>query len=30
LLWLFVLGCIAFAVTSLVGAAHRRGMIGRR
>jgi D-alanyl-lipoteichoic acid acyltransferase DltB (MBOAT superfamily) len=25
LLWLFVLGCVAFAVTSLVGAARRRG-----
>jgi uncharacterized membrane protein YesL len=30
LFWLFVLGCVAFAVTSIVGAARRRGMIGRR
>ena len=30
LFWLFVLGCVAFAVTSLVGAAQRRGLIGRR
>jgi len=30
LFWLFVLGCIAFAVTSSGGGAHRRGMLGRR
>ena len=30
LLWLFFLGLIAFVVTSLFGAAHRRGSFGRR
>jgi len=30
LLWLFILGCVAFTLTSLAGAAHRRGLIGRR
>jgi hypothetical protein len=30
LFWLFVLGCVAFAVTSLVGAARRRGIVSRR
>jgi uncharacterized membrane protein len=30
LFWLFVLGCIAFGVTALAGAARRRGILGRR
>jgi hypothetical protein len=30
LLWLVFLGAIAFVVTSIVGAAHRRGILGRR
>jgi hypothetical protein len=30
LFWLFVLGCVAFAVTSMVGAARRKGILGRR
>jgi uncharacterized membrane protein len=30
LFWLFVLGCIAFAVTAVAGAARRRGVLGRR
>ena len=30
LFWLFVLGLIAFAVTSVAGAARRKGLIGRR
>ena len=30
LFWLFVLGCVAFAVTALAGAGRRRGVIGRR
>ena len=30
LFWLFVLGCVAFAGTSLVAAARRRGLLSRR
>jgi hypothetical protein len=30
LFFLFVLGCIAFGVTALVGGARRRGILGRR
>jgi hypothetical protein len=30
LFWLFVLGCVAFAVTSFVGTARRKGILGRR
>jgi len=30
LFWLFVLGCVAFTLTSLAGAAQRKGLIGRR
>jgi hypothetical protein len=30
LFWLFILGCIAFAVTGVLGAAQRRGLTGRR
>ena len=29
LFWLFVLGCVAFTVTSIVGA-RRKGLLGRR
>ncbi len=30
LFWLFVLGCVAFTVTSIVGALRRKGIVGRR
>jgi hypothetical protein len=30
LLWLFFLGLVAFVITSVVGAMHRRGSLGRR
>jgi uncharacterized membrane protein len=30
LFWLFVLGCIAFAVTTIAGSARRKGILGRR
>jgi hypothetical protein len=30
LFWLFILGCVAFTVTSIAGAARRRSISGRR
>lgn len=30
LFWLFVIGCVAFTVTAMLGGARRKGLVGRR